>query len=429
MAEKKPKVKWNEHAIEDDIKFRGPLNYRHFKIAGWALFVGKLTIPLMQLAIATDPTMVGMLATPLSIMELITPLSVFFLLIASLSQLLVKGDYKRQLLTNGGATLAVIAVFELLYHRYIVGSVNAFVGDRFQSLMICDAVFSSLNAVGFMAFNVFLDLFLCTCVMFFLNYEPKKVFVGDKRKWFRCFALLPVIYEFVCLWLKVQANSGDYHMPISFFPFLTAKPPMMFFVFCIMVIRQMFLEKRFCKGGRMHEEYVAYLETNRGTFQFAKFAAVLCLLAGAIDLGIVFSAVLGELSANAGMFQSMANEAQDTLINELITKYANAGFGGSADLLIFAPLMLLFNYAKTYEKTTVELAIPIVSIVVLLVIYLEAGLVAMSLLADIVKTQVMPQVDEMITMIEENEGGEEDLSELFAVLLDDESLAELDSFS
>ena len=36
-------------------------------------------------------------------------------------------------------------------------------------------------------------------------------------------------------------------MSISLFPFLTAKPPMMLFVFCAMVIYQMFHEKRFCK--------------------------------------------------------------------------------------------------------------------------------------------------------------------------------------
>lgn len=34
MAGKTSRVKWNQHAIEDDIKYRGPLSYRHFKIIG-----------------------------------------------------------------------------------------------------------------------------------------------------------------------------------------------------------------------------------------------------------------------------------------------------------------------------------------------------------------------------------------------------------
>ena len=51
-----------------------------------------------------------MLAVPLSIMEFIAPLSVFFLLMASLSQLLVAKNYKQQMISNGGAALAIIVV-------------------------------------------------------------------------------------------------------------------------------------------------------------------------------------------------------------------------------------------------------------------------------------------------------------------------------
>lgn len=417
MTETTSKPKWNQHAIDDDIAFRGPLNYRHFKIIGWMLFVMRLTIPLIKLGMKADPSLSDAMSVPLGIMEVFAPLSVFFLLIASFSQLLVKQDYKEQLLKNGVAALVIIVVFELLYHRYLVGTVDAFVGNRLESLAICNALFSAANATGFMAFNVFLDLFLCTCVMFFLNYEPQKVFGGDRLKWFRCLALLPVIYEFVCMWLKIQANSGDYHMSISLFPFLTAKPPMMFFVFCAMVVYQMTHEKRFCKDGRTHEEYVAYLDTNRNSFQFAKFAALLCFLAGAIDLVVVVAAVIAEANVASGAFASMTEGAQDTILEQLMGKYLNAGFGGSSDLLLFAPIMLLFNYTKTYKKTTLEIAIPVVSVVVLLVIYMEAGLVAMGMLAQIFKEQVAPEISQMlVAMEEEDEEDEETLAELLAVL-------------
>lgn len=415
MAQKKPKVKWNQYAIEDDIKYRGPLNYRHFKIIGWALFVLKVLKGPIQLAANLAPGIQAALATPLTILDLITPLSVFFLLIASMSQLLVKGNYKKQMLVYGGGSLAIILVFELLYHRYIVGSVDAFMGNRLESLTLINALFSAANPTGFLTFNVFIDLFLCTSVMFFLYYTPEKRFQGDKIKYFRALALIPVIYEVVCLWLKLQANSGDFHMPLTLFPFLTAKPPMMFFVFCVLVIRQLFLEKRFCKDGRTHEEFEAYLETNRSTFQFAKFAAILCFVAGAIDMIIVLVAVIGELNASTGMLKTMTDEAQNVWFNNMVNKYCNAGFGGSADLLIFAPIMLLFNYRKTYKNTTVELAIPVAAMVVLVFIILEAGLFGIGMAANMLKEQVLPQLEETVGALmvggEEGEEGEAELSD------------------
>ena len=394
------KLKWNQHPIEDDITYSGPLSYRHFKVIGWVLLILHMLVPIMKIGAGLDPFLAKMLATPLTVLELFTPLSVSFLLIASMSQLIVKGDYTKQMLTNGTATLGIILVFELFYHRYIVTTVNYFVGDRLATLSMINEIFSIINPVGFMTFNVFLDLFLCTCVMFFLNYEPRRFFVGERLKWFRCLVVLPIVYELACLWLKLMANSGDFHMPLSLFPFLTAKPPMMFFVFCAMVAYQLTRERRFCAGGRTHEEYQAYLGTNRDSWQFARFSAIICLVAGALDLIIVIVAIVGEVGANIQTLSAMSGDELNVFGSQLVSKYANAGFGGSLDLLFFAPIMLLFNYRKSYENTTIELAIPIVSVIALIIIYLEAGLMAMGVLASIVKEEVVPQIAEMMSSIE-----------------------------
>ena len=381
---------------EDTAGFLGPLNYRHFKIIGWLLLVLHMIVPVVKLGMKFDPSMAAAFATPLSILEVLTPLSVFFLLIASMSQLISKGDYTKQMLINGGAALGVISVYELIYHRYIVGTVDAFVGNRQATLAMINEVFSAANPAGFIAFNVFLDLFLCTAVMFFLNYRPKRFFVGDRLKWFRCLTVLPVLYELVCLWVKLLANSGDFFMPLTVFPFLTAKPPMMFFVFCAMVVYQTTREARFCKNGRTHEEYVAFIGTSEDCWQFARFSAIVCAIAGILDLIIVLVAFFGDISTHAELVTSLADDQFDLYATEVISKYMNAGFGGAADLLFFAPIMLLFNYRKTYRNTTVELAIPLVSLVLLLVAYLEAGLMGAEMLAFMLNTEIMPQVGELL---------------------------------
>lgn len=404
MSEEAPKLTWNQYAIEDDIEYRGPLSYRHFKIIGWLLLVVRLIIPPITLATKMDPSLAVALSTPLGTMEFLAPLSVFFLLIASFSQLLIRKDYARQLLVNGGISLAIIVVFNLLYHRYVVSSVDVFVGNRDETLALCDAVFSSLSPAGFITFNVFLDLFLCCCVMFFLNYEPKRFFVGDRRKWFRCLAILPVLFEIICLWLKLQAHSGDFHMPISLFPFLPTKPPLMFLAVCAMIVYQTMLERRFCEGGRTHEEYVAYLDTNRNSWQFAKFAAITCLAAGIADLAIAYAAVAIDPNGGVGVIVALWEESGETWFYDVVNKYLNAGFGGSVQLVLFAPIMLLFNCRKTYKNTLVELAIPAASIALLLFLYLEGGLFVMGEIARfvredltaIVQEQVLPEVYKML---------------------------------
>ena len=415
MVGKGPKLKWNQYPIEDDIKFRGPLNYRHFKIIGWLLFVLKMLIPPLKLATRVNPTAENMLALPIGIMELFAPLSVFFLLIASMSQLLAKRDYKRQLIVNGAAALGIIVFFELFYHHYIVGYVDAFVENRPATLMICNEVFSELNPMGFVTFNVFIDLFLCTCVIFFLNYEPTKFFVGNRLKWFRCLTILPVIYELVCLGLKLRANAGDFHAPISFFPFLPTKPPMMFFVFCAMVVFQVLRERRFCEDGRTREEYEQYLDTNRNRWGFAKFAAIACVVAGLLDLAIVVFALVSETGSNMSYVMTLSDESFNVWFYGLVDKYLNAGFGGSVDLILVAPVMLLFDYTKTYKNTIVEIAIPVVAVVLLVFIYLEGSLFAVRAIAKVTKEQVLPQIGAMLTQMDEEAGGAGD--ELDALLM------------
>jgi hypothetical protein len=390
------KVAWNQHPLKDDIAYRGPLSYRHFKVIGWLLFVTSMLIPALKLAASMDSGLEQMLVVPLGIMESVAPLSVTFLLVADFSRLLVEKDYQKQMLINGGAALGLIVVTEALYHRYVVGSVDAFVQNRSETLGMCDAVFSSLNPSGFIAFNVFVDLFLCTCVMFFLNYEPTKYLTGENRKWFRSLVILPVVFELGCLWLKLAASSGSFHVPISVFPFLTTKPPMMFFAFCALIFYEARHEEHFCAGGRTHEEYVAYLGTNRNSWQFAKVATVVFLVAGLIDTIAVASTLQGDWDANIRYVRTLSKADQLQWYYSLVDKYVNAGFGGAADLVFFAPLMLLFNYMKTYKNTAVELAIPVVAITVLLILYLEGALFAIGEIGRFTREEVIGTAEQQL---------------------------------
>ena len=47
------------------------------------------------------------------------------------------------------------------------------------------------------------------------------------------------------------------------------------------------------------------------------------------------------------------------------------GFGRSATLLLISPLMLLFSYTRTHKNRLLDSFIPIISIVIIVLVYLE----------------------------------------------------------
>ncbi len=52
------------------------------------------------------------------------------------------------------------------------------------------------------------------------------------------------------------------------------------------------------------------------------------------------------------------------------------GIGGSSALVLAAPIMLLFSYTRTHKNTRIEMFIPILAIIVLIFVYLEAMVIA-----------------------------------------------------
>ena len=206
----------------------------------------------------------------------------------------------------------------------------------------------------------------------------------------------------------------------------------MFFVFLAVVIYMKTREGRFCKAGRTHEEYVAYLNTNRSRFDFAKFTAIMCLIAGLIDGGIALFAIISDFNSNAALLETMTPEAKDIFLTNIFYKYLNAGFGGAADLVTFAPVMLLFDYTRTYENTTVEMAIPLGAIVVLVFIYLEAFLFGIGAAATFVKGAIAPVIEQIEPILDDPEimkqieDGTLDVEALLAGLMGEEGMALLE---
>ena len=300
------------------------------------------------------------------VLEYLSGFSVPLLLIANFGRIMNNdGEYKNLLLSNGLAAVVVFGASWLLFSRYGVGTLSMAVTEPEQVIPRLEAYFHSHNLAGFVAFNMFVDLFLCTLTMYCLNARPKHFFTGKKIILLRLIALLPIAYEIGCLWLKILSVTNQIALPFWSFPLLTVKPPITYALFVCMAIHFWGREFRFCRHGRTHREYLDYLQSNRNSLHFSVYLAIGLLIAAVADAllsNAIYWAVLKWIQADQG---KAAVISWDTFLT--------TGLGKEDEyLILIAPLMLLFSYNRIPRWKELDRVITPVAIIVIILLFLEA---------------------------------------------------------
>ncbi len=374
--EQKPKKKkaiWRRKYIhevtsENDIKFRAPLSYRHLRMIGWLfLAISQIAVILrFGESIYSNPGMYGNWPQILSVFSsLMSPL---FLIAVFAIVLNAKDGYRRLLILYGGLTVLIFLLFLFVYEHYLVGLLK--VSSSSSEAHATMAQFLSLiSGNGFIAFNFFLDLFLCALVTFFINYRPTKFFQGKKIIIFRLFVLIPILYEIASICLKIAASVGTIQLTPYLYPLLTTKPPVAFIIFIAMAFFVKAREKFFIKKGKTHEEYDAFQHTNVNSLHFSIFLSITILIAAIIDVAIMIGLWVGMTN---GAAIPEGYDAQTYAMYTFATVFS-WGFGGCATMILVIPLVLLFDYKKTYDDGKFDLFIPIIGIVLILIVYIEGG--------------------------------------------------------
>ena len=297
---KKKRVKLHEVTAENDIRYRGPLSYFHFQILGWLCIVLSQVALFIRLAGRVNPDAAANAMNMLEVLQNTAKLSLPFLLISVFAQLLNTEDgYIKQIAKNAAAMAGICALFYIAFYRYIVGGIGAFLEDPGEILPTVQTVIAQIVPGGFVAFNIFVDLFLCALSMFFLNYTPRRVFTGRARILFRLMALIPIAYEVGCMVLKGRSARGLIEIPIWAYPLLTVKPVMTFVLFVALALFVKTRELRFRRHGRTHEEYRAFLKTRRNSWNFSVFLAIMLVVVSLIDLAVVIGFSMGEMVQTA----------------------------------------------------------------------------------------------------------------------------------
>ena len=375
---KKPRTRFHEYTAANDIKYKGPLNYQSFQLFGWICIILSVMAGLVNTGASISPDLEKDLGKIGNILSWIASLSLPFLLMANFSKILAnKEGYGKQLTKNGIATLAIFFVTIVMGHRYFVGTVEQIVTPSEEVVPLLESIVRRIKPEGFLAFNLFIDLFMCTLSLYFLNARPKRVFTGKKLIIFRLFTILPIAYELVCFVLKVQTARGRMTLPLWSFPLLTMKPPVTFAFFVFIAFLVKFREYRYCRHGKTHEEYLEFMKTNRNSFQMSVHLCFSMIAFAVIDLILFFLLVYGHaatvLPANAVISTGETlTEAETAALGAGVSVAQAVGVGKSIMLAAVAPLMLLYSYTSEPKNKKISMLIPAGAILVIILIVLES---------------------------------------------------------
>jgi len=365
MGRKRRKL--HEVSINEDIGYRGPLSYQHFQMLGWLCIVLSVVLAMLKLGCNFDKGLMNGTADLRTVLEYVVSLSLPFLLIANFSKILNNAEgFKKQLILNGAAALAIFAVSAGFFSRYVVGATGKLVSDPEDVLPVMTGLFRATNQNGFIAFNLFIDLFLCTLFMYFLNARPKRVLTGKKVLILRVLALLPLAWEVASWIIKWKSAQASITLPFWAFPLLTVKPPLTFVVFIILALHMKTRELRFCRHGRSHEEYLAFLQTKRNSLHFSVYLAIVLVLAALADF-IILLVLMGQ---QAGSLETLVNDVR-TRFMEFSQAAIAVGFGESTTLFFVAPVMLLYSYTRVPKNKMISTLIPVAGIVLIILVILE----------------------------------------------------------
>jgi hypothetical protein len=378
MSKKGSRISKYERTTANDISYRGPLSYRHLLVIGWICISFKVLDLLISLGIKIDPNQPQWMLTLGKVAGFLGAFALPMFLIANFAIILdKKKTYKQQLIKFGGLSLGVILVFIIVKEHYAVGLVTAVIGNRADAGRLVDEAIYQWAMTGSLIFNLFIDLFMCTLFMFFLEYEPQTRFQGKKLRLFRAMALLPILYEVGALALRITVVMTDFKPPYIVYPFLTTKPFMSFILFIILALHIRFDESRFKKRDKSPEDFEEYTRTNDHSLRFSIFTSVMILVTGAIDFIVYVLCTVYLTYVAAGINPDTAvltQEAEKTLdeVLPLAMKVVGAWrFGEHYTMILLIPVILLFSYTRNHKNMKADTFIPIGGVVLALLVAIE----------------------------------------------------------
>jgi hypothetical protein len=368
---KKERIKLSERTPENDIKFKGILSYRHLRIIAWVCLVLAQISVVISFNIRINPSSALVLTGWEKFFSAFSSLPVPLFLLANFSVILQKKDnYRYLFLFYGGMALLMyffgnFVVFHF-GHRLLNSITHTLTwGDTAKVFGI---MLPALGKTGY-TFNIFIDIFLCVLMLYFMNYNPKKVFVGKKLIIFRLFVILPIIYEVAGIVIKYYASIGAlFGFPSYVFFLLPSKPPFIFLAFVLLLFLLKINEyKHLKKTGKDKKTYEQHLKTNAHSLQVSIAISIIIFICIILDI-VVFFALFAHIYSGIPDVSTIEGAVTYSVkTNALI----DTGFLGSVPALFIIPLIMFFSYTKTHKNAKIDTIIPVAGIALILIVYIE----------------------------------------------------------
>ena len=350
------RLKRGETPIHDDIRYLGPLSSRAFEILGWLCVVLSVAVVMLAIITSVSPKAGTGQGLPRRILPYATQASALFLVIAGISRVMRSSDeYRQQLLTYLGLAGIVALGTALIFQRTVMAAINRLFLDPKQVMPLVEKTFADFSGIDFIAFNVFIDIFLCILLFFFVNVRPKHLFTGKWTLFLRVCAVLPVAYAAVCMWLKYQAVCNHAVLHFGWFPLLTVKPVTTYGLFLFLAIYVKRKEIQFCRDGRSIRECQASLRTRRNSLRFGIVLAIAFAVTAIVDNLLQYCTAQFLLKPHA--------PAEAEALAWSLQAARRIGFGGdSLILLIAAPFMLLYSFNRIPKWRIFSVLAPLLAI-------------------------------------------------------------------
>ena len=184
----------------------------------------------------------------------------------------------------GGGVLATFVVFIYIYFRFLVPLIKK-IGkiNTSEACAIADWLLSQLF-IYLRQINVFVDIFICILIAFFLLYHPKKVFIGKKIIFFRLLTIFPIAWCIIG-YVLLALNKEGVLFPGYLYPLIPLKPPMLLLVLISMVIYLRVKEDKFLKNNDM-ENYDRDFMSKETNMEFNSFISKALAYGSALDFGM-----------------------------------------------------------------------------------------------------------------------------------------------
>ena len=339
-----------------DIRFQGFLSYRHLRIIAWICIAlshfsnidffatTTLSMPIINPTLSMIFAMLGELATP------------FFLLAGFGSILSRSKPFHESILVYGAGFFSVSFGLLFAFYHYAFFVFDAIGMDVPSTSILLGGKFGKVLLI-----NIFADLFFLTLFNFFINYTPKKRFLGKKLKLFRLLSLLPLAYIVTGDVLRVLSLLSQISLPIEVFPFLTSKSFIMHLVFIFISLWIKKREGTFLRIGASKRDYESYQLTNRNSLEFSKMVVYIFLVFAFVDYFIcliVYNAAFGGPIDN---------------ILEVFNLFEAIGINQFNNLIIACPVILLYSFTRKAKNKIIDVFVPVAGVGLVIIVTLEGG--------------------------------------------------------